>query len=49
MPVVVFGLLRYTYQVHCGRGDDVARDLLRDAWLLGAGMLWLIIFLSSRF
>ena len=49
VPVVVFGLLRYTYQVHCGRGDDVARDLLRDAWLLGAGMLWLIIFLSSRF
>ncbi|MEO6321907.1 MAG: decaprenyl-phosphate phosphoribosyltransferase [Polaromonas sp.] len=49
VPVVVFGLLRYTYQVHCGRGDDVARDLLRDVWLLGAGALWLLIFLSSRF
>ena len=49
VPVVVFGLLRYTYQAHCGRGEDVARDLLRDAWLLGAGMLWLLIFLSSRF
>ena len=49
VPVVVFGLLRYTYQVHCGRGDDVARDLLRDGWLLGAGALWLLIFLSSRF
>ena len=49
VPVVVFGLLRYTYQVHCGRGEDVARDLLRDVWLLGAGALWLLIFLSSRF
>ena len=49
VPVVVFGLLRYTYQVHCGRGDDVARDLLRDVWLVGAGALWLLIFLSSRF
>ena len=34
VPVVVFALLRYTYQVHRGRGEDVARDLLRDAWLL---------------
>jgi 4-hydroxybenzoate polyprenyltransferase len=49
VPVVVFGLLRYTYRVHCGHGEDVARDLLRDAWLLGAGMLWLLIFLGSRF
>lgn len=49
VPIVVFGLLRYTYQVHRGRGEDVARDLLRDTWLLGAGLLWLIIFLSHRF
>lgn len=49
VPVVVFGLLRYTYQVHCGRGDDVARDLLRDVWLIGAAALWMLIFLSSRF
>ncbi|MEO7160894.1 MAG: UbiA prenyltransferase family protein [Polaromonas sp.] len=49
VPVVVFGLLRYTYQVHRGRGEDVVRDLLRDAWLLGAGLLWLLIFLSHRF
>ena len=49
VPVIVFGLLRYTYQVHRGRGEDVARDLLRDPWLLGAGLLWLLIFLSSRF
>ena len=48
VPVVVFGLLRYTYQVHRGRGEDVARDLLRDGWLLGAGLLWLAIFLSHR-
>ena len=48
VPVVVFGLLRYTYQVHRGRGEDVARDLLRDGWLLGAGLLWLLIFLSHH-
>ena len=49
VPVVIFALLRYTYQVHRGHGEDVARDLLRDAWLLGAGVLWLLIFLSHRF
>ncbi|MBG6074678.1 UbiA prenyltransferase family protein [Polaromonas sp. CG_9.11] len=49
VPVVVFALLRYTYQVHRGQGEDVARDLLRDGWLLGAGALWLFIFLSHRF
>ena len=49
VPIVVFGLLRYTYQVHLGRGEDVARDLVRDGWLLGAGALWLLIFASSRF
>ena len=49
VPVVVFGLLRYTYRVHQGHGEDVARDLLRDAWLLGAGALWLVIFLSHQF
>ncbi|MBC7446202.1 MAG: UbiA prenyltransferase family protein [Polaromonas sp.] len=48
VPVVVFGLLRYTYQVHRGRGEDVARDLLQDGWLLGAGGLWLLIFVSHR-
>jgi 4-hydroxybenzoate polyprenyltransferase len=46
VPVVVFGLLRYTYQVHRGRGEDVARDLLRDGWMVAAGLLWLAIFLS---
>lgn len=49
VPVVIFGLLRYTYQVHRGHGEDVARDLLRDAWLVAAGCLWLFIFLSGRF
>ena len=47
VPVVIFGMLRYTYQVHRGFGEDVARDLLRDPWLLGAGALWVVIF-SSR-
>ena len=48
VPVVIFGMLRYAYQVHQGRGEDVARDLLRDPWILAAGVLWLLIFLSSR-
>lgn len=47
VPVVIFGMLRYTYQVHRGRGEDVARDLLRDPWIAAAGVLWLLIF-SSR-
>eukprot|EP01031_Cornospumella_fuschlensis_P013102 gene13102-16018_t len=37
VPVVIFGVLRYTYQVHRGHGEDVARDLLRDPWILAAG------------
>lgn len=49
VPVVIFALLRYTYQVHRGQGEDVTRDLVRDGWLLGAGVLWLFIFLSHRF
>jgi 4-hydroxybenzoate polyprenyltransferase len=47
VPVVIFGLLRYAYQVHRGRGEDVARDLLRDPWILAAGALWLLLFLGS--
>jgi decaprenyl-phosphate phosphoribosyltransferase len=48
VPVVIFGMLRYTYQVHRGRGEDVARDLFRDPWLVGAGLLWLVIFFSHK-
>ena len=47
VPVVIFGTLRYAYQVSRGHGEDVARDLLRDPWILGAGVCWLAIF-SSR-
>jgi 4-hydroxybenzoate polyprenyltransferase len=49
VPVVIFGLLRYTYQVHQGRGEDVSRDLLRDPWILGGMVLWLLLFLGARF
>ena len=49
VPVVIFGMLRYAYQVHRGLGEDVARDLLRDPWIIGAGVLWLVIFLSRWF
>lgn len=49
VPVVIFGLLRYAYQVHRGRGEDVARDLLRDPWILLAGAAWLLLFLGAGF
>jgi decaprenyl-phosphate phosphoribosyltransferase len=49
VPVVVFGLLRYTYQVHRGRGEDVSRDLLRDPWIVAAGIAWLALFFATRF
>lgn len=45
VPVVIFGMLRYAYQVHRGRGEDVSRDLLRDPWILGAAGVWLLLFL----
>lgn len=48
VPVVIFAMLRYTYQVHRGHGEDVARDVLRDPWTLAAGALWLLIFLSPH-
>lgn len=47
VPVVIFGMLRYALQVHRGRGEDVARDLLRDPWIVAAGVLWLLIFTSG--
>ena len=46
VPIVIFGLLRYAYQVHRGEGEDVARDLMRDPWTLGAGVAWLLVFLG---
>jgi 4-hydroxybenzoate polyprenyltransferase len=45
VPVVVFGMLRYAYQVHRGCGEDVARELLRDPWIVAAGAGWLLVFL----
>lgn len=48
VPVVIFGMLRYTYQVHKGHGEDVSRDLVRDPWILLALAVWLLIFLSRR-
>jgi decaprenyl-phosphate phosphoribosyltransferase len=49
VPIVVFALLRYAYQVHRGRGEDVSRDLLRDPWILAALLAWLAVFLGQRF
>lgn len=48
VPAVILGMLRYTYQVHRGRGEDVARDLFRDPWIMVAGIVWLLIFFSPR-
>ncbi len=49
VPVVIFGLLRYAFQVHQGRGEDVSRDLLRDPWIILALGAWLLIFLGAHF
>ena len=49
VPVVTFGLLRYAYQVHQGRGEDVSRDLLRDPWIIMALVVWLLLFLGHAF
>ena len=46
VPVVIFALMRYTWQVHRGRGEDVARDLLADRWILLAALAWLALFLG---
>jgi len=47
VPVVLYGLLRYLYRLHRrGGGGDPARDLLSDAHLLGAGLLWLALVLG---
>ena len=49
VPLVIFGMLRYAYQVHRGRGEDVARDLLRDPWIVVTGLCWVGFFVLSRF
>ena len=49
VPLVVFGMLRYSYQVHRGLGEDVARDLLRDPWIIVTGICWAGFFILSRF
>lgn len=48
VPIVIFALLRYAYQVHRGRGEDVSRDLLRDPWILLALAAWLLVFLAGQ-
>ncbi len=50
VPVVIFGMLRYAYQVsqsRGARGEDVARDLFRDPWLVAAGLFWGGLFATS--
>jgi decaprenyl-phosphate phosphoribosyltransferase len=46
VPVVIFAMLRYAWQVHQGLGEDVARDLLRDPWIVASGVIWVAIFTS---
>ena len=49
VPLVVFGMLRYAYQASRGRGEDVAKELFRDPWILIAGSCWAAFFVLSRF
>lgn len=46
VPIVIFGMLRYAYQVHRGRGEDVSRDLLRDPWIVAALLAWVAVFVA---
>ena len=48
VPLVVFGLFRYCYQVQLGKGEDVSKDLLKDPWILGAIGAWVLLFLSTK-
>jgi decaprenyl-phosphate phosphoribosyltransferase len=48
VPIVIFAMLRYAYQVHRGRGEDVARDLLRDPWIVAALIAWVLVFMAPR-
>ena len=48
VPLVVFGLFIYCYQVQLGKGEDVSKDLLKDPWILGAMGAWVLLFLSTK-
>jgi len=48
IPLVVFGALRYVYQVHRGHAEDFARDLLRDRWIVLSAVGWLLVFASPH-
>ena len=48
VPLLVFGLFRYCYQVQLGKGEDVSKDLLKDPWILGAMGAWVLLFLSTK-
>jgi 4-hydroxybenzoate polyprenyltransferase len=41
LPFVLYGIFRYIFLVHRGRGEDPAWALLTDAHLLIVGVLWL--------
>ncbi|MEJ2059967.1 MAG: decaprenyl-phosphate phosphoribosyltransferase, partial [Gammaproteobacteria bacterium] len=43
VPFVMYGIFRYIYLLHGqGRGQDTARDLLRDPHILVTVLLWLV-------
>lgn len=48
VPIVVFALLRYTYQVQRGRGEDVSSDMMRDPWIVASGLAWLAVFFATQ-
>ncbi len=49
VPIVVFAMMRYAYQVQRGRGEDVSKDLFRDRWILLSVVAWLLVFLERWF
>lgn len=48
LPLVIFGMLRYTQRVHAGQGEDVASDFVRDPWLVATALAWASVFLLAR-
>lgn len=48
LPLVVFGMLRFTQRVHGGQGEDAASDIARDPWLIAALLGWAAVFVIGR-
>jgi 4-hydroxybenzoate polyprenyltransferase len=49
VPLVVFSMFRYCFLVQQGHGEDVSKDLFKDPWILGAGLVWVLLFTGPKF